>query len=120
NPTFFEQFGFVPGTFVGNADLVPERAKGFDIGIEQRLLNDRLLVDVTYFNSELTDEIVSVFPSVENDFGKSKRAGVEVSARVHVAGLDLGGSYTYLDAQDPDGTDEVRRPKHQASFDVTS
>src|SRR5690606_5805345 len=85
NPTFSEQFGFVPGTFVGNSGLLPERARGFDMGLEQRLLDDRLLVDVTYFNSDLTDEIVSVFPTVENDFGKSKREGVEVSARVHMA-----------------------------------
>jgi vitamin B12 transporter len=119
NPTFFEQFGFVPGTFVGNPGLVPEKARGFDVGVEQRLFDDRLLVDVTYFNSNLTDEIISVYPSVENDFGKSKRQGVELSARWHMAGFDLGGSYTYLDATDPDGSKEVRRPRHQASFDVS-
>jgi vitamin B12 transporter len=56
---------------------------------------------------------------VENDFGKSKRQGVELSARWHMAGFDLGGSYTYLDATDPDGSKEVRRPRHQASFDVS-
>jgi vitamin B12 transporter len=119
NPTFFEQFGFIPGSFEGNPDLTPEKARGFDIGIEQLLLDDRLLVDVTYFRSDLTDEIVDMFPSVENDLGKSRRRGVEVSARVHLAGLDVGGSYTYLDAEDPDGTVEVRRPRHQASFDAS-
>jgi vitamin B12 transporter len=119
NPTFFEQFGFIPGSFEGNPDLTPEKARGFDIGIEQQLLDDRLLVDVTYFRSNLTDEIVDMFPSVENDLGKSRRHGVEVSARFHLAGLDIGGSYTYLDAEDPDGTTEVRRPRHQASFDAS-
>lgn len=119
NPTFFEQFGFIPGSFVGNPDLLPEKARGFDVGVEQLLFDDRLLVDVTYFNSNLTDEIIDVYPSVENDLGKSKRQGVELSARWHMAGLDVGGSYTYLDATDPDGSNEVRRPKHQASFDVS-
>jgi vitamin B12 transporter len=118
NPTFFEQFGFIPGSFVGNPGLTPEKACGFDIGVEQRLLDDLLLVDVTYFRSNLTDEIVDMFPSVQNDLGKSLRRGVEVSARVHLAGLDVGGSYTYLDAEDPDGTTELRRPRHQASFDA--
>lgn len=119
NPTFFEQFGYIPGSFEGNAALLPEKARGFDIGVEQLLFDDQLLVDVTYFNSHLTDEIIDIYPSVANDFGKSKRQGVEVSANWHVAGLNIGGTYTYLDATDPDGTEEVRRPNHQASFNIS-
>jgi vitamin B12 transporter len=115
NPTFSEQFGFSPGTFVGNPDLTPEKARGFDVGLEQRI-GDSLLVDVTYFTSTLTDEIVSRFPTVVNDFGKSRREGIEVSARADLGLIDLAGSYTYLDASDPDGTREIRRPRHQASF----
>lgn len=119
NPTFFEQFGFVPGQFVGNPNLLPEKAEGFDFGVEQRLFDDRLLVDLTYFNSTLKDEIVSVFPSVANDLGESDREGLELSARVNLGWISFGGSYTYLDAKDPDGTEEIRRPKDQASLDVT-
>lgn len=119
NPTFVEQFGFVPGTFVGNPNLRPEKAKGFDVGIEQRLLDDRLVLDVTCFNSTLEDEIISLFPSVENDVGESDREGVELSARFILGAVSIGGSYTYLDAEDPDGTREVRRPRHQGSFDVS-
>ena len=119
NPTFFEQFGFVPGTFVGNPAVTPEKARGFDIGVEQHLFDGRMLVDLTYFNSTLEDEIISLFPSVENDRGKSRREGVEASARVDIGAVAINGTYTYLDARDPDNTREVRRPKHQASLDVT-
>lgn len=119
NPTFTEQFGYVPGQFVGNPDLMPEKAKGFDVGIEQRLFDNKLLLDATYFNSTLTNEIISVYPSVENDLGESKREGIELTARVDLGSISFGGSYTYLDATDPDGSKEVRRPKNQASFDVT-
>lgn len=119
NPTFTEQFGYVPGTFVGNPALLPERAKGFDAGVEQRLLGDRLLIDLTYFRSDLTDEILSLFPTVVNDVGKSRRQGIELSGRYSLGAISVGGSYTHLDAQDPDGTKEVRRPGNQASFDVT-
>jgi vitamin B12 transporter len=119
NPTFFEQFGFVPGDFVGNPDLLPEKAKGFDFGIEQHFLDNKGLIDVTYFNSKLENEIISIYPSVENDIGKSKREGVEVTARFNLGSISFGGSYTYTDADDPDGTREVRRPRHQASADVT-
>jgi vitamin B12 transporter len=119
NPTFFEQFGFVPGDFIGNPDLLPEEAQGFDFGIEQRFLDDKALVDVTYFNSKLENEIISIYPSVDNDAGESHRQGVEASARFNLGRVSFGGSYTYTEADDPDGTPEVRRPKHQASADVT-
>jgi vitamin B12 transporter len=119
NPTFFEQFGFVPGTFVGNRDLRPERAKGFDAGVEQRLLDDKLLFDITYFHSDLTNEILDLFPTVVNDVGRSKRQGIEFSTRLNLGTISVGGSYTHLDAKDADGTREVRRPRDQASFDVT-
>jgi vitamin B12 transporter len=120
NPTFFEQFGFVPDQFVGNPDLHPEKADGFDFGVEQRLFDNRLLLDATYFNAALEDEIVSVFPSVENDLGESDREGVELTARVELGAISFGGSYTYLDATDPDGTEEVGRPRDRAGFDVTA
>lgn len=115
NPTFTEQFGFSPGTFVGNPDLTPEKARGFDLGLEQRI-GDSLLVDVTYFTATLTDEITSLFPTVVNDFGKSRREGIEASAQADLGPIDLAGSYTWLDATDPDGTREIRRPRHQASL----
>src|SRR5690606_29278439 len=75
--------------------------------------------DVTYFNSKLKNEIISIYPSVENDVGESDREGVEVTARFNLGSISFGGSYTYTDADDPDGTREVRRPKHQASADIT-
>jgi vitamin B12 transporter len=119
NPTFSEQFGFNPGQFVGNPALLPEEAKGWDIGVEQRF-GDAVLVDVTYFSSKLTDEIIALFPTVVNDRGESDRKGVELAARVDLGWLDLGGTYTWLDAADPNGTREVRRPEHQASFDASA
>jgi len=120
NPTFDEQFGFVPGQFVGNPGLSPERAEGWDFGVEQRLLDDAVLVDATYFRSALRDEIVSLFPSVANDSGKSRREGVELAGQLKLGQVSVNGSYTYLHATDPDGTPEVRRPKHQASVEVAA
>ena len=119
NPTFFEQFGFVPGQFVGNPGLRPEKAAGFDFGVEQRLFHDKALLDITYFRSVLEDEIVSAYPSVANDTGESDREGVELALRLELGQVSFGGSYTYLDAADPDGSEEVQRPKHQASADVS-
>jgi vitamin B12 transporter len=119
NPTFSEQFGFTPGQFVGNPDLLPEEAKSWDIGVEQRF-GDAVLVDMTYFSSKLSDEIIALFPTVVNDRGESDRKGVELGARVDLGWVDLGGTYTWLGASDPDGTREVRRPEHQASLDASA
>lgn len=123
NPTFFEQFGFFPDSFTGNPDLRPEESEGFDIGIEQPFWDGRVVVDVTYFQADLDDEIVTVFDpatgflSVDNQAGRSERQGIEVSLEADLTdGLSLDVAYTYLDAEDPDGLIEIRRPRHSASL----
>jgi len=121
NPTFFELFGFIPEAFIGNAELAPEESTSWDVGVEQSLFGGRALVDVTWFEATLEEEIVTVFtPSFEslpiNQAGESRRQGVEVSGTARLtAGWSLDGSYTYLDAEDPDGQAEVRRPRHSGS-----
>ncbi len=125
NPTFTELFGFDPDSFVGNPDLTPEESDGYDFGIEQSLFGGRALVDVTYFRAALDDEIITVFDfdtfssTVANQAGDSERQGIEVTLRAQVnEQWSLQGSYTYLDATDPDGRTEVRRPDNAASVNV--
>ncbi len=127
NPTFFEQFGFNPLTFDGNPNLKPERSLGWDAGIEQTFFDDRLTIDVTYFQSRLKNEILGTFDfatfrsSVANLSGKSKRQGIEVTATARpLENVDLRASYTYTNSKDANGVTEVRRPKHIASFDATA
>ncbi len=125
NPTFFEQFGFVPARFVGNPGLSPEENFGWDIGVEQRLFDGRVVFDVTYFNERLKDEIQTQFlpgfaTTPVNLPGTSKRQGVEVSVGFEVLeDLFAKASYTYLDANEPSGLEEVRRPRHTASLNLT-
>lgn len=125
NPTFTELFGFFPGSFVGNPDLEPEKSRGYDLGVEQTFLDGRAAVDVTFFDTNLEDELITVFDpdtfvsTAENQSGDSERRGVEISARAALTPeLGLVGSYTYTDSQDPDGADEVRRPSHTASLNL--
>ena len=56
-PTFVQQFGSIPGTFVGDPGLKPEHSTGWDAGIEQTLIDGKLFADATYFWIDLTDEI---------------------------------------------------------------
>ncbi|MEL7543551.1 MAG: TonB-dependent receptor [Pseudomonadota bacterium] len=123
DPTFFELFGRTTD-FAGNPDLQPEEAIGWDIGVEQKLLNDRLIFDVTYFQSDLTKQISGFsfggFTSVQNNPGTSERRGVEVTASAQLTpDLLVSGAYTYTDAKTAAGVGEVRRPQHSGSLSVT-
>ncbi len=59
-PTMVEQFGQF-ANFVPNPNLIPEESFGWDAGIEYSFYKGRAAVDVTYFNTELTNEIFSRF-----------------------------------------------------------
>lgn len=119
NPTFFELYGFMPGQFVGNPNLLPEENTGFDIGIEQTFLDGRFVADVTYFNETLRNKITGSGLTVVNLPGKSDREGVELALTVRpIDTLSIRASYTYLDATEADGTPEVRRPRHSAGLNV--
>jgi vitamin B12 transporter len=125
NPSFIEQFGFLTSTFVPNASLVPESSIGWDAGWEQQFWNGRVLVDVTYFNSRLEHEIVlkslpSFKSTVDNLTGASTRQGVEVTGKFRPFDwLTLTGTYTFTDARDDQGIQEIRRPPHAASGSAT-
>jgi len=125
NPSFIEQFGFLTSTFVPNPNLVPESSIGWDAGWEQTFWNGRLVVDATYFNSRLEHEIVFVSlpafkSSARNLDGTSTRQGVETTAKFRPADwLVLTGTYTYTDARDDQGVQEIRRPRHAGSASAT-
>lgn len=127
NPTFYEQFGYFPSTFIGNPNLKPEESLGWDIGVEKSLFDGGLVVDVTYFNQNLKNEIATVYDSnfmatPVNRGGESRRNGVEVSATVDFFnGLTTTASYTYTHATEQAAAGgarqwEVRRPRHTGSL----
>lgn len=126
NPAYSELYGGYGQ--VGNLNLAPEQNTGFDLGVEATLLDGRAVVDITYFNERLKDEITWTGTPVNgsnyfNQTGTSTREGVELAGRLDVTdALTLGLSYTYLDAKNPDASRELRRPRHelgvQAGLDV--
>ncbi|WOC15840.1 TonB-dependent receptor plug domain-containing protein [Pseudochrobactrum sp. MP213Fo] len=124
NPTFDEQFGYYPNSFIGNPNLKPEKSLGWDIGLEYGFFGGLLVTDVTYFNQDLRDEIVTVFnpdytSTVKNLTDKSRRHGVELAATLNIFhGFTAGGSYTYTSSRDGDGNVEARRPRHSGALNV--
>ena len=124
-PTFFDLFGFFPGSFIGNPALRPERSTGYEAGV--RWTRDRASFGVTGFSNRLQDEIVGTFDpvtfvsSAENATGRSRRRGVEVEAGYRFEPVRVSFNYTYLDAQERRSEGdllvrEVRRPRHSANL----
>ena len=130
NPNFFELFGFIPASFIGNPDLQPEESLSTEIGIEQSLWDGRALLDVVLFQADLSDEIVTVFnfdpvlgfvSTPINGDDDSERQGIEIALQAALTdSVDLRAQATWLDAEDPDGREEVRRPEFTASATVTA
>jgi vitamin B12 transporter len=122
-PSLSEQYGSF-AFFTPNPDLVPEEATGWDAGVETTLLPNRASVDVTYFDSELTNEIdFRTLPNFNsqpfNREGESSRSGVEVAANYRVTkNLTFGASYTYLKSREDDGSEEIRRAPHSGRLDA--
>ncbi|NKB44760.1 MAG: TonB-dependent receptor [Alphaproteobacteria bacterium] len=123
-PSFFELFGFNPDFFVGNPNLQPESSEGWDVGVGYSFADGRGLASVTYFDSNLENEIFTdfgVFPfTVDNSPGTSTRDGIEFAFRVDpIDAVSLSASYTYTDAKDDTGARELRRPRHMGSLNAT-
>jgi vitamin B12 transporter len=120
-PSLFEQFGRIPNFFVSNPNLVPEQAKGWDSGVEISLWQSKAIFDVTWFNTELRNKITRINGgmTVDNIEGVSTREGLELSGKVvPFAGLTLAASYTWLQAREPSGRPELRRPDNTARIDA--
>lgn len=54
NPTFSDQ------TFISNAGLLPEQATAIEFGFDFRLFEDRIGIDLTYYNSKNKNQILSL------------------------------------------------------------
>ncbi len=122
-PTFFDLYGFFPGSFVGNPELRPEQSRGWEASA--RLATDDWSVTLIGYRQRLRDEIVDAFDadtflsSTINAPGKSHRKGVEVEASWNpLSWLNLSAAYAFLDADQPAPNSpirEARRPRHSGS-----
>ncbi|HEX4712609.1 TonB-dependent receptor plug domain-containing protein [Phenylobacterium sp.] len=138
-PSQTELFGFNAGAFpfVGNPNLKPERSQGWEAGVDFALVEGRVRLGATWFDSTLHDEIFSIFgapvalctvpgqpaplscSTTGNEPTKSTQKGLELSADARLSdAFSLNAAYTYLDARQ-NGVEEVRRPKNMASANLT-
>ena len=127
-PSLFERFGFQPNNFgsvfMGNPDLDPERSFGFEVGVEQSLLDERVVVGATYFQSDVENSVQTVFDAMGNSTTVNNVDldiyGVETFLSVEpVDWASFNASYTFTDAEDQStGEQALRRPRHKIAADA--
>ena len=126
-PTFFDLYGFFPGSFVGNPNLVPESSRGGEVSLRWR--NAQWSASVTAYRQRLRNEIVGTFDNVTflsgtaNASGTSRRKGVEAEAAWSpLPALRVRAQGAWLDATQPvvaiGQVKEVRRPKWSGALSV--
>lgn len=83
---FNNQTLFTYTTTNNNPNLVPERNKSYELGLEAALFHNRLGFDVTWYHSQLINQIMPITPSTATGFnlfyvngGTVQNQGVEVS-----------------------------------------
>ncbi|QXP91229.1 TonB-dependent receptor [Methylococcus capsulatus] len=106
----------------GNPNLRPETSTNWDIGVEQPFGQAvRGNAGIVYFNNRFKDLIQfdPVAFRMEN-VNNATAEGVETYVELNpLAGLDLRGTYTYMDSRDQDtGTPLYQRARNKGAFDL--
>ncbi len=112
-PSLFQLF-----SSFGDPTLDAQKSKGWDAGIEQALLNDRLKVGVTYFRNDFDDLVDFDFAtSTYKNIAEAKTKGFEATASAKPTdNLTFIASYTRTDTEDEvTGLKLLRRAKHKYS-----
>jgi vitamin B12 transporter len=115
---------------LGNPNLKAERARTFDVGIEQRLVHDRVKVEAVWFDNRFENQIstrtlsFSPYQAQYFNVGRTRARGTEtVIEIVPATGVRLHASHTFTDSKIVDASSEfseilasgnwaLRRPRH--------
>ncbi|TAH67577.1 MAG: TonB-dependent receptor [Rhodopseudomonas palustris] len=105
---------YVNGAYtIANPALKPETSKGWDIGFEQPLFNDRVSFGATYFNNRIEDLIQNAFVAGKwtyDNVGAAKAYGVESFVSVQATDtLRFRADYTYMQTRDEATNLRLRR-----------
>jgi vitamin B12 transporter len=105
---------------IGNPALRPERAVGWDAGLEQSFMKDLLVFGLAYFENSFRDLVDFDFQAGYVNIVRAQTKGLEASVKTRLSGgIRLGAFYTRLTARDEDaGTDLLRRPRDKFSADI--
>lgn len=116
-PTPFQLTFFCCGAPGPNANLQPEKSRGWDVGVEQTLWHDRVTVSLTYFRQATRNLIDFAFPAGYINIARTRTKGVEAGVSLKLATWALlDAAYTRTIATDrASGLQLILVPKDQAN-----
>ncbi|MFV0431186.1 MAG: TonB-dependent receptor plug domain-containing protein [Alphaproteobacteria bacterium] len=117
-PSLYELYA----PYYGEKTLKSENSKSYDFGIEQRLWNERIILDVTGFYNDVDNKIN--YNSATYKYyngGRQKSYGVETSlAFKPIDRLELRTSYAYVKAYNPEThMNALNQPRHRLTSSAT-
>lgn len=125
-PTLYELYGLSPtnyGTaYRGNPRLQPEKSRSIEVGGEYALLGNFLNVGVTFYSTQISNLIETVydtnFNSTSANIAQADIKGTELTFNWQpLKRLSLDLNYSYTDAYNNSSKQAlVRRPKHSANL----
>ncbi|MFA7595679.1 MAG: TonB-dependent receptor [Novosphingobium sp.] len=124
-PSLFELYGRCCGDpLFGNIDLKPETSKSWDLGIEQKLADDTLQLEVVYFQIDTRNKINFIGfgdpePNYFNVPGRTRSKGVEASLAWNPnEALSVRVAYTNNQVRAATGERLQNRPRHYISGNI--
>ena len=97
-----------------NEDLLPEESIGWDAGIEQRLFNDRLSVEVNYFSQRIRNQIDYQSGRYENLDRVNSKGWEFISTARPLNWMEVSANYTFQDTHENEASNQLRRTPEQA------
>jgi vitamin B12 transporter len=128
-PNFIENFS-ENRFFLGNPDLLAEKSRSWEAGVEQSFWGDRITADLDWFDNRFRN-LIELVPQPDGssryqNIGRTTARGAELRLRTHFRQVSGQLNYTYLDGHIQEsaqrsfpyrpGDPLLRRPRHSADL----
>lgn len=111
-------------TFCGltapNPKLKPETSEAYDIGVEWRSADQRLMLGATVFDQDTENLIDFSYAAGYDNIAFVESQGIELVGAYSVTEwLNVSANYTFIDAEDGDGNELTRLPENSANVTIS-
>jgi len=111
SPSLDQLYGRSSWGVYGNQNLQPETSVSWEIGLEQALLDRRVLLSATWFDTYYKNMIIYALPiGPYENLGEARAPGWEAELRLKpVDSLEMKASYSFVDARDSESGEQLFR-----------
>ena len=120
NDLFFPPIDFGFGlTEVSNPDLSPEKTKGWEVGVDQSLLDGNLTFGSTYYDSKFTNLIQFDFVTfLPMNLARATSRGIESYFHYNFENSSISVSHAWNEALDAEKIQLQKRARHKLSANL--